>query len=141
MKKLIAAAVCAATAAALTPAMGQDFQVPTFTAEQVAAAAAAIDELGLDDATYRDLWCGAAFTFITNFHKSQGDTDAASAAEANGMTLFARVETTLLPQALTTQQLNDVGANASIVAISQMGAEGGEPAYTEEECTAAAQAQ
>ena len=141
MKKLIAAAVCAATAAALTPAMGQDFQVPTFTAEQVATAAAAIDELGLDDTTYRDLWCGAAFIFITNFHKSQGDTDAASAAEANGMTLFARVETTLLPQALTTQQLNDVGANASIVAISQMGADGGEPAYTEEECTAAAQAQ
>ena len=139
MKKLIAAAVCAATAA--TPAAAQDFQVPTFTPEEVATASAAIEELGLDDDTYRDLWCGAAFIFITNFHKSQGNTDAATAAEANGMTLFARVETVLLPQALSTQQLNDIGANASIVAISQMGGDGSEPAYTEEECTAAAQAE
>jgi hypothetical protein len=141
MRMLFAAAVCAATAAAVTPVAAQGFQPPTFTPEEVAAASAAIDELGLDDDTYRDLWCGAAFIFITNFHKSQGDTEAATAAEANGMTLFARVETVLLPQALSTEQLNDIGANASIVAISQMGADGGEPTYTEEECTAAAQAQ
>jgi hypothetical protein len=141
MKKLFAAAVCAATAAAAAPATAQDFQIPSFTAEEVAAASAAIDELGLDDDTYRDLWCGAAFIFITNFHKSQGDTEAATAAEANGMTLFARVETLLLPQALSTEQLNAIGSNASIVAISQMGGDGSEPAYTEEECTAAVQAE
>jgi hypothetical protein len=141
MKKLLAAAVCAATAAAASSAVAQGFQPPTFTPEEVATATAAIDELGLDDDTYKDLWCGAAFIFITNFHKSQGDTDAATAAEANGMTLFARVETVLLPEALSTEQLNSIGANASIVAISQMGGDGSEPAYTEEECTAAAQAQ
>jgi hypothetical protein len=140
MKMLVAAAVCAATVGAV-PAAAQDFQPPTFTPEEVATATAAIDELQLDDDTYRDLWCGAAFIFITNFHKSQGDTDAATAAEANGMTLFARVETVLLPQALSTEQLNQIGANASIVAISQMGGDGSEPAYTEEECTTAAQAQ
>jgi hypothetical protein len=139
MKLILAAA--ALTVATILPVAAQDFQVPTFTPEEVEAASAAIDELGLDDDTYRDLWCGAAFIFITNFHKSQGDTEAATAAEANGMTLFARVETVLLPQALSTEQLNSIGANASIVAISQMGADGGEPTYSEEDCTAAAQAQ
>ncbi len=138
MKKLVAAAVCAAIVAA-GPATAQDFQPPKFTPEEVAAATAAMDELNLDDDAYQDLWCGAAFIFITNFHKSQGDTDAATQAEANGMTLFARVETVLLPQALSTEKLNQIGANASIIAISQMGADGGEPAYTEEDCTAAAQ--
>jgi hypothetical protein len=139
MKTILAAA--ALTLGAILPAAAQEFQVPTFTPEEVAAASDAIDELGLDDDTYRDFWCGAAFIFITNFHKSQGATDAATAAEANGMTLFARVETALLPQGLSTEQLNEIGANSSIVAISQMGADGGEPAYTEEDCTAAAQAQ
>lgn len=141
MKKLLAAAVCVATAAAVSSAAAQGFQPPTFTPEEVAAASAAIDELGLDDDTYRDLWCGAAFTFIIDFHKSQGNTDAASAAEANAAILFAKVETVLLPQALSTEQLNAIGGNSFILASSQMGMDGGEPAYTEEECTAAAQAQ
>src|SRR5690242_6771151 len=101
MKKLVAAAVVAAFAAA--PAVAQD--MPTFTAEEVAAATAAIEELALEDETYRDLWCGAAFVAFNKYLESQGDTAGAAAATEMSNALFARVETALAPQAYTQEQL------------------------------------
>lgn len=136
MKTFLAAAFL--TVATILPAAAQDFQVPTFTPEEVAAANAAIEELALDDQSSRELWCGAAFLFISGFQKSQGDEAAAKTAETNAMTLFARVETTLLPRSLTTEELNAVGANATIVAISEMGGDASDASYSEEECTATA---
>lgn len=136
--KLLAAALLGAAFAA--PAVAQD--MPSFTEAEVADATAAIEALALDETTYQQLWCGAAFLVFTNYLKGQGDTAGADAATAMGNTLFAKVETTLLPQALERAELELIGRNASIIAISQLNPETtAQPAFTQEQCTAAAQAQ
>ncbi len=135
MKKLFAAAV--ATAFLAAPVVAQD--MPTFTEEQIAAAQAAIEELALGDEAYRDLWCGAAFVAFSKYLEQQGDTAGASSATEMSNTLFARVETGLASHNYTQEQLQTIGANASIVVISELGA-GTDVTYSQEECTAAGQA-
>lgn len=135
MNKLLAA-VCLA-AALTTPALAQD--LPTFTEEEVATAAANIEGLALDETTYQDLWCGAAFMAFSNYLQTQGNAEGATEATGMSTLLFARVETTLAPQNYTQEQLEGVGRDASIVAITQLQA--GEEEFTQEQCGAAAQAQ
>lgn len=134
MNKLLAAAVV--STALVAPAMAQ---MPTFTEEQVTTAAAAIAELQLDELTYLDLWCGAAFVAFAKYLEDQGDAPGATAATEQSNLLFARVETKLAPEAYTQEQLQGIGRDASIVAMTQLQA--GEEEFTQEACTAAAQAQ
>jgi hypothetical protein len=138
MKKLFAAAVVTASATFAAPVFAQD--MPTFTEEEVATATAAIEELALEDDTYRDLWCGAAFVAFNKYLESTGDTAGATDAANMSNVLFARVETALAPQALTQDQLQTIGSNASIMVMGEMGA-GGDVTYSQEECTTAAQAE
>jgi hypothetical protein len=136
MRKLLAAAFVATAIA--SPVLAQD--MPTFTDEEVATATAAIEGLGLTAETYQELWCGAAFLAFSRYLEEQGNAEGAAEATTMSHGLFARVETTLAPQNLTQEQLQGIGRDASIVALTQLGT-GENVEFTQEECTATAQAQ
>ena len=107
MKKVVVAAVVAVAITA--SAVAQDFQPPELTEQQIADAVTLIEDLELEEESYRDLWCGAAFIIISQYLRAQGDETSASEAETAALTLFTRVETALIPQNLTGEQLNAIG--------------------------------
>lgn len=135
MNKLFAAAALSLALVAPVAAQG----LPTFTEEQIATATAAIAELDLDETLYQELWCGAAYVAFAQYLQSQGNADGAAAATQQSNILFQRVETKLAPMNYTQEQLEGIGHDASVVAITQLTA--GNEEFTQEACTAAVAAE
>lgn len=137
MKKLFAAAAAFAALAA-GPAPAQEIE--TYTAQQVADAAAAIEYAELSDAAHQNFWCGSAFLIINQLATNQGMTAEATQATAAADILFGKAATEMIGLGMPEPEFTALSQNFRIVAISQTGPNA-EADYTQEECIAAAQAQ
>jgi hypothetical protein len=133
-------AITAALVAALsaTSAFGQEIE--SYTEQQVADAAAAIEAVELTDAAYQNFWCGSAFLIINQLATNQGMTAEAQQAQGAADVLFGKAATEMIALGMPEPEFTALSQNFRIVAISQTGPNT-EADYTQEECIAAAQAQ
>lgn len=136
MNKLIAATAAMAFVAA--PTLAQEME--TYTEQQVADAQAAIEAAELSDDAYQNLWCGSAFLIVNQLATNQNMKAEADSAKANADVLFSKAATEAVTNGVSEADFNALAQNFRILAISQTGS-GAEADYTQEECTAAAQAQ
>jgi hypothetical protein len=136
MNKLIAGAAIAALF--VTPSFGQEIE--SYTEEQVAEAAAAVEAADLTDEAYQNFWCGAAFVIINQLATNQNMTAEADQAKAAADVLYGKAATEMIAAGMPEDEFTALSQNFRVVAISQTGPDA-EPDYTQEECVAAAQPQ
>jgi hypothetical protein len=135
MKTLIALAAAAAFVAA--PALAQEME--SYTEQQVADAAAAIEAAELTDEAYQHFWCGSAFLIISQLMETRGMAAESEQAKASADVLVGKAATEMIALGMPEPEFTAMFQNFRVIAISQTGA-GAEADYTQEDCTAAAQA-
>lgn len=135
MKKLVAAA--AAAAFSVVPVLAQE--IKSYTEQQVADAAAAIEAAALTDTLYQNLWCGAAFVIINQLATNKGMTEQATSAMGAADVLYGKAATEAIAAGVPEADFTALSQNFRIVAISQTGPDA-EADYTQEDCVAAVQA-
>jgi hypothetical protein len=130
-------AIAAVAAFAASPAFAQEME--SYTEQQVADAAAAIETAALSDDASLNFWCGNAFIILNQVATNKGMTDDAASALAAADVLIGKAATEMIGLGVPEADFNALSQNFRIVAISQT-APGAEPDYAMEDCVAAAQA-
>ena len=104
-------------------------------ADEVADAKAAIEAAALSDDADMYMWCGAAFTIMTAMVT---DADQQKMATDAANTLFGKASPMLTEEGIADADFAKLSENYTVLANSQLVTKLEGPAYTQEECTAAA---
>ena len=122
-------------AALAVPAFAQE--LPDITAEQIAAASAAVEAANLSETTYRDLWCGGAFALKYALAVQAAQPGAAEFSAARDK-LYRKAAVDLLAAGVTEGDFTELAENVFRVALGQTRSDDAATRdFTDEECETA----
>lgn len=124
-------------AALASPAAAQD--LPGITAEETAAAVAAVDAAALSDTAYRNLWCAGRYALSHATEMAAAETGAAQQSATSRDALYRKAAAELLAAGLAEGAFTAVAEDVYRVALSQMrAADANARDFTDTECAAGA---
>lgn len=120
------------------PALAQG--LPTITESELATATAAVEAAGLDDETYRQLWCGGTFSLMGYMQSMNADTAGATTSNAARDRLYEKAATALLTSGTSEDAFTAIGESVYAIAVYQTAHSGEKsPDFTLDQCRAAAE--
>jgi hypothetical protein len=124
-------------AAVAAPAVAQD--LPEITAEETAAAVAAVEAAGLSDAAYRNLWCAGSYALLNARQVTAAEPGEAQQSATVRDAFYRKAASELFAAGLTETEFTAIAENVYRVALSQeRTAVAAARDFTEGECAAAA---
>lgn len=120
------------TAALLAALAGPAFAQLEVSEEQFQASTSAIETADLEDPAYQDMWCAAAYGVAQQMNPNDAEV-VAKTKEAQEL-LFRRAGTPLITSGMTADDFGKLAEQFAYVVMYQVGTEGEEPDYTEDEC-------
>jgi hypothetical protein len=118
-----------------SPVMAQD--EPEITAEQTAAATAAVEAANLSDAAYRNLWCAGSYSKQYSSQVAAAEPGAAQQSANARDALYRKAAVELLAAGMTEPQFTAISENVYRVVLSQTGVGATARDFTDEQCVEA----
>jgi hypothetical protein len=103
-------------------------------AADLATAKAAIAAANLSDASALDMWCGAAYTLISQQYKQAGKADDAKTNDDNATAVFTKAAASLTTDGVKDADMAGLSTDFMAVVFSEISTTPATPEHTEDDC-------